>query len=76
MKIPKPKIVPNWRDSWKWMSMWFAMAIAAWPLVPAEEQAAIVSAIASTLGIEISVPTALAIMMMVARMIDQSKAKP
>jgi hypothetical protein len=72
LKALKPKLVSNWRDAYKWMSMWFAMAIAVWPLMPEAEQAAIVSGIASFLGVEISVPTALAVLLMVTRLIDQS----
>ena len=79
MKLPrisKPKLVKNWQDAYKWMSMWFALAIAAWPLVPETEQAVIVSGIATLLGVEISVPTVLAVMLMAARMIDQSRREP
>lgn len=60
-------LVYDWRDAWKWLSVQFAALIAVWPLVPEDTQATIVSAIASVIGIEVSVPTVLAIMVIVGR---------
>lgn len=69
------KLVYNWRDAWKWLSVQFAVLIAAWPLVPEDAQATIVSSIASVVGIEVSVPTVLAFMVIIGRVIAQ-KSKP
>ena len=66
-------LIPDWRDAWKWLSVQFAVLIAVWPLVPGEVQATIVAAIASVIGIEVSVPTVLAIMVIGGRMLAQGK---
>lgn len=68
-------LVYNWRDAWKWLSVQFAALIAAWPLVPEDTQATIVSSIASVVGIEISVPTVLAFMVIIGRVLAQG-SKP
>lgn len=68
-------LVSDWRDAWKWLSVQFAALIAAWPLVPEDAQATVVSSIASVVGIEVSVPTVLAFMVILGRVLAQG-SKP
>ncbi len=67
------KLVPDWKKSWTWFSMWAASVIVAWGLIPAEGQVAI----AALLHIPAQmIPAFLGLMVMAGRLVGQSKDVP
>jgi len=63
-------LIPDWRDAWKWLSMWGAAILVAWSTLPAEQQ----NAILQLFGINASTLTALmGLAIMVGRVIKQGK---
>lgn len=69
------KLVENWKDAWKWMSVQFAAAIVVWPLVPIEGQTAVVQMLTDLFGFKVSVPAVLAILLIIGRVVDQGGGK-
>lgn len=69
-------LVEDWPQAWKWLSMQFAMLIVLWPTLPDDLQAQIVSGLAGFFGFNVSVPTILAVAVIVGRLVDQNKKLP
>ncbi len=66
------KLIPQWRRAWRMASVQMAGAIVAWAALPPDMQAAAVAAV----GIPAErVPGILALLLIVARLIDQPKAR-
>lgn len=66
------KLIPQWRRAWRMASVQMAAAIVAWAALPPDMQAAAVAAV----GIPAErVPGILALLLIVARLIDQPKAR-
>lgn len=66
------KPIPNWRRAWRLASVQIAAAIVAWSVLPADAQAAVVG----LLGVPADkIPGAMALLLIVARLIDQPAAR-
>lgn len=66
------KIIPEWRRAWRMFSVQLATLIVVWTALPAEAQAAVVG----LLGVPPDkVPGVLAALLIVARLIDQPRAR-
>lgn len=68
-------LVEDWKNAWKWMSMQFATLLLIWTTLDTDTQASLVSAAASVLGFNISVPAVLGVMIIAGRLVAQ-KSKP
>lgn len=64
------RLIPNYRRAWRMASVQIAGLIAAWAVLPPEAQAAAVSLIGVPPD---KVPGILAVLLIVARLIDQPK---
>jgi hypothetical protein len=68
------KLVDNWKDAWRWFSMWFlgfaAAAQVAWETLPPEAIAVVPEQWRGYITIGLLVAAA------IGRVIDQSKPKP
>lgn len=67
-----PKLIPNWRRAWRMLSVQVAALAVAWGAMPAETQAAVLEALG--IGPE-RVPAVLGALILLARLIDQPKAR-
>lgn len=64
------RLVPDWKKSWTWFSMWAASVIVAWGLIPYEGQVAI----AALLHIPApAIPAVLGLLVMAGRLVSQKK---
>lgn len=66
------RLIPQWRRAWRMASVQIAAVIAAWAVLPPEAQAAAVALIGVPPD---KVPGILAVLLIVARLIDQPKAR-
>ena len=66
------RLIPNYRRAWRMASVQIAAVIAAWAVLPPEAQAAAVGLIGVPPD---KVPAILAVLLIVARLIDQPKAR-
>lgn len=65
-------LIPNWRRAWRFLSVHVALVLVAWGALPVDMQAALVE----VLGIPAErVPAVLGVLMLLARLIDQPKAR-
>jgi hypothetical protein len=65
-------LISNWRQAWRMASVQMAAVIVAWAALPADMQAAIVQAV----GVPAErVPGVLALLVIVARLIDQPRTR-
>ena len=61
-------LVRDWREAWKWLSMWFAAVLVVWATLPFDTQTAILS----LFGVSQSTLTALmGLVIMAGRLIKQ-----
>lgn len=67
------KPIPNWRQSWRMLSVQVAAVAVAWSAMPADAQAAVLAVLG--VGPE-RVPGIMGLLVIVARLIDQPKTKP
>ncbi len=66
------RLIPQWRRAWRMASVQIAAVIAAWAVLPPDAQAAAVALV----GIPADkVPGILAVLLIVARLIDQPRAR-
>ena len=66
------RLIPQWRRAWRLASVQLAAVIAAWSVLPPDAQAAAVALV----GIPPDkVPGILAVLLIIARLIDQPKAR-
>lgn len=66
------RLIPEWRRAWRLFSVQLAAGIVVWTALPAEAQAAVVG----LLGVPPdNVPGVLAALLIVARLIDQPRAR-
>lgn len=68
------KIVDNWTESWKWISTWAALIIAAWAELPPDVQAWVLTKLPGELT-PMDVVGYTAIAGLIGRYIKQSKDK-
>ena len=66
------RLIPQWRRAWRMASVQLADVIAAWSVLPPDAQAAAVGLIGVPPD---KVPAILAVLLIVARLIDQPKAR-
>jgi len=66
------RLIPNYRRAWRMASVQIAAVIAAWAVLPPEAQAAAVALVGVPPD---KVPGILAVLLIVARLIDQPKAR-
>lgn len=66
------KPIPNWRQSWRMLSVQVAAVAVAWSAMPADAQAAVLGVLG--VGPE-RVPGIMGLLVIVARLIDQPKTK-
>jgi len=66
------RLIPNYRRAWRMASVQIAAVIAAWAVLPPEAQAAAVGLIGVPPD---KVPAILAVLLIVARLIDQPRAR-
>lgn len=66
------KIIPNWRRSWRMLSVQVAAGALAWGSLPVETQTAILSAVG--IGPE-RIPAVLGALVLLARLVDQPKTR-
>lgn len=66
------KLIPQWRRAWRMASVQIAAVIAAWAVLPPDAQAAAVALVGVPPD---KVPGILAVLLIVARLIDQPKAR-
>lgn len=67
------KPIPEWRKSWRMLSVQVAAVAVAWSAMPADAQAAVLAVLG--VGPE-RVPGIMGLLVIVARLIDQPKTKP
>ncbi len=67
-----PKLIPNWRQAWRMLSVQVAALAVAWGALPPDAQAAVLEAIG--IGPE-RVPAALGALFLLGRLIDQPKTR-
>jgi hypothetical protein len=67
------KLVEDWKNAWKWLSVQFATLLLVWTTLDTDTQATVVSGIASVIGINVPIPMVLAVMIIVGRLVAQSK---
>lgn len=67
------KLVPNWRESWRWFSVQALVAIAALPMVWAEMPADLKAAVPD--GSLMWITVALALAGMIGRVVDQGSQR-
>ena len=66
------KPIPNWRQSWRMLSVQIASLALAWGLLPADQQALILTFV----GVSPErVPAVLGLLFLVGRLIDQPKTR-
>lgn len=64
-------IVPNWTEAWKWLSMWLSLAAVVFGTLDQPTQAAVLTWF---FGLSVErVPAVVGLLIMVSRMINQSK---
>lgn len=64
-------LIENWRSAWRYITVQLGAIMLAWGLLPADQQAAILAAI----GLPAErVPAVLGLMVLVGRLVNQSKA--
>lgn len=68
----KLKPIPNWRQSWRMLSVQVAAAAVAWGSLPPEMQTAVLTALG--VGPE-RVPAVLGALFLLGRLIDQPKTR-
>lgn len=66
------RLIPQWRRAWRMASVQLAAVIAAWSVLPPDAQAAAVSLIGVPPD---KVPGILAVLLIIARLVDQPKAR-
>jgi hypothetical protein len=66
------KFIPQWRRAWRMASVQLAAGIVAWSVLPPEAQAAVVGLVGVPAD---KVPGVMAALLIVARLIDQPKAR-
>ncbi len=66
------KLIPNWRRSWRMLSVQVAAGAVAWGTLPVDMQTAILSAVG--LGPE-RIPAVLGALVLLARLVDQPNTK-
>ncbi len=66
------RLIPNYRRAWRMASVQIAAVIAAWAVLPPEAQAAAVALVGVPPD---KVPGILAVLLIVARLIDQPRAR-
>lgn len=66
----KPKLIPEWRQAWRMLSVQVAAVAVAWGSLPVETQTALLQAIG--IGAE-RMPAVLGALVLLARLIDQPK---
>ncbi len=66
------RLIPNYRRAWRMASVQIAAVIAAWAVLPPDVQAAAVALVGVPPD---KVPGILAVLLIVARLIDQPKAR-
>lgn len=63
-------LIENWRSAWRYITVQLGALMVAWGLIPADQQAAILAAI----GLPAErVPAVLGLMVLVGRLVNQSK---
>jgi len=70
--MPRPRIISNWRSAHKMATVWVGTAAAAFGLLPAEQQLAVLALV----GVSPErAPAVLGVAFIVARLIDQPRAR-
>ena len=70
--MPKPKVVSEWRRSWRWMSMQIGAVAALFGLLPIDQQSALLALVGMR---QDQLPLVLGVAFMAGRLVQQEQRK-